>query len=133
VDIRQFLDQLRTDRDFMRRVAAWERIPPRPARTAPFPASLDPRLVAALKARGIESLYTHQAQAIEAVAHGEHIAVVTSTASGKTLCYNLPVLDALLKNPATTALYIFPTKALAQDQLAALRELLMRCKHSAQT
>ena len=108
----------------MRRVAAWERIPPRPARTAPFPASLDPRLVAALKARGIESLYTHQAQAIEAVAHGEHIAVVTSTASGKTLCYNLPVLDALLKNPATTALYIFPTKALAQDQLAALRELI---------
>ncbi len=107
----------------MRRVAAWERLAPRPARTAPFPASLDRRLVATLRARGIVSLYTHQAQAIEALARGEHVAVVTSAASGKTLCYNLPVLDALLRDPATTALYLFPTKSLAQDQLAALREL----------
>ena len=122
MDIRQLLDQLRTDREFMRRVAAWERLPAREARTAPFPASLDRRLVTALQSRGIESLYTHQAHALEAVARGEHIAVVTATASGKTLCYNLPVLDALLRNPSTTALYLFPTKALAQDQLAALRE-----------
>lgn len=124
MDIRQVLDQLRIDREFMRRVAAWERLPAREARTALFPPALDRRLVAALQARGIESLYTHQAQAVEAVAHGEHIAVVTSTASGKTLCYNLPVLDAMLRNPAATALYLFPTKALAQDQLAALRELI---------
>jgi DEAD/DEAH box helicase domain-containing protein len=124
VDIRQLLDQLRTDRDFMRRVAAWERLPAREARTAPFPASLDARLVAALKSRGIESLYTHQAQATHAVARGEHIAVVTFTASGKTLCYNLPVLNVMLHNPAATALYLFPTKALAQDQLAALHELM---------
>jgi DEAD/DEAH box helicase domain-containing protein len=124
VDIRQLLNQLRTDREFMRRVAAWERLPAREARTAPFPTSLDQRLVAALQSRGIESLYTHQAHAIEAVSRGEHIAAVTSAASGKTLCYNLPVLDALLRNPATTALYLFPTKALAQDQLATLRELI---------
>jgi len=124
MDIRQLLDQLRTDREFMRRVAAWERIPPRPARTAPFPASLDPRLVAALKSSDIESLYTHQAHAIEAVSRGEHIAVVTSTASGKTLCYNLPVLNAMLRDPAATALYLFPTKALAQDQLANLHDLI---------
>jgi DEAD/DEAH box helicase domain-containing protein len=124
VDIRDLIAQLRTDRDFVRRVAAWERLPAREARTAPFPASLDPRLIAALKSRGIESFYTHQAQAIEAVARGEHIAVVTSTASGKTLCYNLPVLNAMLRQPAATALYIFPTKALAQDQLAVLRELI---------
>src|SRR5512137_1980879 len=101
MDIWQVLDQLRTDREFMRRVAAWERLPAREARTAPFPAALDRRLVAALQSRGIESLYTHQAQAVEAVAHGEHVAVVTSTASGKTLCYNLPVLDAMLRKPAT--------------------------------
>jgi len=119
MDIRQLLDQLRADREFMRRVAAWERLPAREACTAPFPASLDRRLVTALQSRGIESLYTHQAHAIEAVARGEHIAVVTATASGKTLCYNLPVLDTLLRNPSTTALYLFPTKALAQDQLAA--------------
>jgi DEAD/DEAH box helicase domain-containing protein len=85
---------------------------------------LDRRLVTALKARGVESLYTHQVHAIEAVTRGEHIAVVTSTASGKTLCYNLPVLNAILRDPATTALYLFPTKALAQDQLTVLRELI---------
>ncbi len=135
MNIHELLDQLRTDREFMRRVAAWERLPAREARTAPFPAPLDARLVTALQSRGIESLYTHQAQAVEAVARGEHIAVVTSTASGKTLCYNLPVLDALLRNPATTALYLFPTKALAQDQLAALRELIdaLGAQISAQT
>ena len=83
MDIRQVLAELRSDREFMRRVAAWERLPARPAATAPFPAMLDRRLVAALQVRGIESLYTHQAHAIEAIAHGEHIAVVTSTASGK--------------------------------------------------
>ncbi len=124
MDIRQLLDQLRADREFMRRVAAWERIPAREAHTAPFPDSLDPRLVAALKSRGIQSLYTHQAHAMEAVARGEHIAVVTSAASGKTLCYNLPVLNTMLRNPAATALYLFPTKALAQDQLASVRELM---------
>ena len=123
MDIRQVLAELRSDREFMRRVAAWERLPARPAATAPFPAALDRRLVAALAVRGIESLYTHQAHAIEAIARGEHIVVVTSTASGKTLCYNLPVLNALLCAPATTTLYLFPTKALAQDQLAALHEL----------
>ena len=123
MDIRQVLAELRDDRDFMRRVAAWERLPARPAATALFPAALDRRLVAALATRGIASLYTHQAHAIEATACGEHIVVVTSTASGKTLCYNLPVLNTLLRDPTATALYLFPTKALAQDQLVALHEL----------
>ena len=123
MDIRQVLAELRNDREFMRRVAAWERLPARPAATAPCPASLDRRLVAALETHGIESLYTHQVHAIESIARGEHIVVVTSTASGKTLCYNLPVLDAVLHVPTTTALYLFPTKALAQDQLVALHEL----------
>jgi DEAD/DEAH box helicase domain-containing protein len=124
MDIRQVLAELRSDHEFMRRVAAWERLPARPVAIAPFPPSLDQRLVAALQMRGVGSLYTHQAHAIEAIARGEHIAVVTSTASGKTLCYNLPVLNALLHDPATTALYLFPTKALAQDQLAGLHELI---------
>jgi DEAD/DEAH box helicase domain-containing protein len=123
MDIRQVLAELRSDREFMRRVAAWERLPARPAVSVPFPAALDRRLVAALQVRGIESLYTHQTHAIQAIARGEHIVVVTSTASGKTLCYNLPVLNTLLHTPAATALYLFPTKALAQDQLAALHEL----------
>src|SRR4029077_12121433 len=75
------------------------------------------------KARGVEQLYSHQAKAFEAVAKGEHLVVVTPTASGKTLCYNLPVLQALVQQPESRVLYLFPTKALAQDQLAELTEL----------
>src|SRR2546427_6117840 len=97
-----------------------------PAATAEFaqlPTDLRPELVAALGRRGIERLYTHQAEAYDAVKRGRHLVVVTPTASGKTLCYNLPVLQRLLENPARRALYVFPTKALAQDQLAELGAL----------
>jgi DEAD/DEAH box helicase domain-containing protein len=104
-------------------VTAVRRIPATPAAFAPFPDGLDERLRAALSARGAGQLYTHQAEACTHVAAGRHIVVTTPTASGKTLCYNLPVLDAVLKNPATRALYLFPTKALAQDQMAELHEL----------
>ncbi len=108
----------------MRDVVAWERVPARPARYAPFPSTLDQRLIEVLRARGIDRLYTHQAAAIEAVARGQNPVVVTSTASGKTLCYNLPVLHTLLSDPNATALYLFPTKALAHDQLVTLNELI---------
>ena len=94
-----------------------------PARLAPLPRGLDERLAAALDASGVSSLYTHQALAVTAALRGEHIAVVTPAASGKTLCYNLPTLHRLLQNPTARALYLFPTKALAQDQLAELRRL----------
>ncbi len=108
----------------MRCVTAWERIPARPPRTVPWPTGLDPRLVAAVRARGVEYPFTHQAQAIAATQGGEHVVLSTSAASGKTLAYNLPVLDALLNDPAACALYLFPTKALAHDQIAALQELI---------
>src|SRR5512136_2537768 len=108
----------------MRDVVAWERVPARPGRYAPFPPALDSRLIDALRARGIDQLYTHQAAAIDDALRGEHVCVVTSTASGKTLCYNLPVLNTLLRDPQATALYLFPTKALANDQLTSLSELL---------
>ncbi len=101
--------------------AAYE-IPARAALYADFPADLDPRLVSGLRRRGISALYSHQAQAWQRVAAGEHIVVVTPTASGKTLCYNLPVLQAVLREGAK-ALYLFPTKALALDQVAELLEL----------
>jgi DEAD/DEAH box helicase domain-containing protein len=104
-------------------VTAVRRLPPQVAQYAPFPDSLDARLQAALRARGIEQLYTHQAEAIAHVADGRHVVTVTPTASGKTLCYNAPVLDAVLKDPSSRALYLFPTKALAQDQLAELHQL----------
>ncbi len=98
-------------------------IPSTPATFAPLPADLRPELAAALTARGIERLYSHQADAYDAVRRGRHLVVVTPTASGKTLCYNLPVLQRLLENSDKRALYLYPTKALAQDQLAELGAL----------
>jgi DEAD/DEAH box helicase domain-containing protein len=97
-------------------------VPARDGRYAPLPDALEPRLRRALAARGIHRLYSHQAAAWDAAAEGRHVVVVTPTASGKTLCYNLPVLDGVLRTGAK-ALYLFPTKALAQDQVAELAEL----------
>lgn len=97
-----------------------------PASAADFvalPADLRPELVGALARRGIDKLYSHQAEAYAAVRRGRHLVVVTPTASGKTLCYNLPILQRLLEDPEKRALYLFPTKALAQDQLAELGAL----------
>jgi DEAD/DEAH box helicase domain-containing protein len=90
---------------------------------APLPSDLKPELAAALHGRGIDRLYSHQAEAYDAVRSGRHLVVVTPTASGKTLCYNLPVLQRLLEDPERRAIYLFPTKALAQDQLAELGAL----------
>jgi len=97
--------------------------PARKARTAPLPESLEPRVRAALTAAGVDKLFTHQAEAWEAAQRGEHLVVATGTASGKTLAFNLPVLDALAREPKTRALYLYPTKALAQDQVRALAQL----------
>lgn len=103
-------------------VTAVHTLPPREAEYADWPKALHPRLVEAMKARGIDRLYAHQAEAIDhALAH-RHVVVVTPTASGKTLCYNLPVLDTMLADGEARALYLFPTKALAQDQLAEFQD-----------
>ncbi len=118
MSLSELLARLRADPRFMRDVTAWERRPARAARYASWPDGLDPRLIDATRAQGIERLYTHQAQAVEAALRGENVVVVTGTASGKTLCYNLPVLNTLLRDPDARALYLFPTKALAQDQLS---------------
>ena len=98
-------------------------LPAREAQVAPFPDWLDKRLVRGLHAQGIEMLYTHQRDALDALHDGRDMVVVTPTASGKTLCYGLPVLQAVADDPAARALFLFPTKALSQDQLAAFREL----------
>jgi DEAD/DEAH box helicase domain-containing protein len=123
-DLPVLLDHLRANRDFVANVVAWERIPARPARHAPMPDSVDARLAAALRSRGIEQLYSHQAAAIEAVERGENVVVSTATASGKSLCYMLPVLSRLLARPDARALYLFPTKALAHDQEAETAALI---------
>jgi DEAD/DEAH box helicase domain-containing protein len=97
-------------------------IPAKAGSYAPFPVAFDGRLVRALSSRGVDQLYSHQAASWNSVQAGRHTVVVTPTASGKTLCYNLPVLQAALQRKAK-ALYMFPTKALAQDQVAELLEL----------
>jgi DEAD/DEAH box helicase domain-containing protein len=103
--------------------------PAREAQWADFPRWLKPELRAAYNAKGIRQLYTHQTAAAESVHAGKNIVIVTPTASGKTLCYNLPVLDAILADSDTRALYLFPTKALAQDQLAELYDLNQRLEN----
>jgi DEAD/DEAH box helicase domain-containing protein len=92
-------------------------------RTAALPDEVHPKVREALARQGIERLYSHQADAWEAARRGEHLIVTTGTASGKTLAFNLPVLDALAAEPKNRALYLYPTKALAQDQARALGEL----------
>ena len=110
-------------------VTAAHRLPAVAPSFAPFPSETDDRLRGALAARGIEQLYTHQAEAFQHVLARRNIVTVTPTASGKTLCYNAPVLNAILKDPAARALYLFPTKALAQDQLAELHALTEAVAH----
>jgi DEAD/DEAH box helicase domain-containing protein len=107
-------------------LTAVRHIPAREAQFRAMPAWVRPELAAAYHAKGIEKLYTHQAAAAELAHAGKNFVVVTPTASGKTLCYNLPVLNAVLGNADTRALYLFPTKALAQDQLAELHDLAKR-------
>jgi DEAD/DEAH box helicase domain-containing protein len=121
--LRALLDELLTSPDTGSAITATRHFPTRPPLWTSFPASLDPRLAEALRARGITQLYSHQAQAFELIEKGHHLVVVTPAASGKTLCYNLPVLQGLIQTPEARVLYLFPTKALAQDQLAELEEL----------
>jgi DEAD/DEAH box helicase domain-containing protein len=127
--VRQVLDGFAArDRDG-ETLTAVRHYPAREAQWAEFPAWVHAELRAAYNAKGIRQPYTHQAAAAEAVHAGKNVVIVTPTASGKTLCYNLPVLDAILENDDTRALYLFPTKALAQDQLAELHDLNQRLEN----
>jgi len=122
-DVLSVLEDLRADPRFLSGITAWHRIPAREGQYAPLPEDIHPKLKEALASKGISRLYTHQREAYDLIRAGKNVCVVTPTASGKTLCYNLPVLDTVLKDPESRALYIFPTKALAQDQLAELQDL----------
>jgi DEAD/DEAH box helicase domain-containing protein len=119
----EILDDLLISASTGRCITATRHFPARPPVLAPFPASLDPRIAEALRARGIEQLFSHQARVWELVEAGRNVVVVTPTASGKTLCYNLPALQSLIERPEARVLYLFPTKALAQDQLAELEAI----------
>lgn len=120
----RFLEELRLKNPYKDRIVYWHTIEGKEAKTVSLPEDLDDRLAKALEKRGIYSLYTHQRTAYEKVRAGQSIVAVTPTASGKTLCYNLPVLQSVIENPQTRALYIFPTKALARDQKSEINELI---------
>ena len=124
MNVDQLAEKLRRDPLFMENVVRWEEMPPRSASYAPYPQGLDERLIPVLQRRGIHQLYSHQASSVAATLRGEDVVVVTPTASGKTMCYNLPVLSAILQNQDARALYLFPTKALSSDQVSELYELI---------
>lgn len=111
---------------FSGQIVHHEILPIRPPQFSEFPVSVPSELIEALRQRGIRKPYTHQALAWEKLAAGKNVVVITPTASGKTLCYNVPVVQQILKESTSRALYLFPTKALSQDQLAELQVLLDR-------
>ncbi|SER76181.1 DEAD/DEAH box helicase [Salisediminibacterium halotolerans] len=118
--LQDLITQLAADEN----VAQWHEIPERPASFADFPADMHEKIKTGLKHRGIRQIYAHQRSSFDAALKGQSIVTVTPTASGKTYCYNLPVAERFLRNPNARALYIFPTKALAQDQKSELNELV---------
>ena len=119
----EVLEQWRTNGTW-RNVTWSHRIEPHEASVAEMPTGLAPGVERALRQRGIRELYSHQARAYELASKGKHVVVATPTASGKSLCYNLPILQELASDPTATALYLFPTKALSRDQEEALRGLM---------
>ena len=122
-DTASVLEALLAEPSIARGVVHHAVLPAKPAEYGDFPVWLDPRITAGLTGRGILRPYTHQAEAIELAREGQDIVVVTPTASGKTLCYALPILQAIAEDPAARALLLFPTKALSQDQVAEFAEL----------
>jgi len=124
MNLDQLIDLLSNDSQFQAQLTKWLVFDPKEANTAEFPEELDPQLKKALVEKGISSLYTHQREAFYTVREGHNTVIVTPTASGKTLSYNLPVFQNLLNNPESRAIYLFPTKALSQDQVKEAQDLV---------
>jgi DEAD/DEAH box helicase domain-containing protein len=113
--VEHLLSIWRNEQTIASNIVDWHTEAERSAQTLPLPTDMHPDLQKALQQRGLNSLYTHQVESWQAVKSGKNIVVVTGTASGKTFCYTLPILDTFLSDPKSTALFFFPTKALTQD------------------
>ncbi|MEJ2049254.1 MAG: DEAD/DEAH box helicase [Calditrichota bacterium] len=122
--LEQLIDYLRSDPEISANIVHWQEIPAREPVYAEFPARLNPKIQAALKEKGISKLYSHQLETYDAIDEGKNVILVTPTASGKTLAYNLPVLNSIMEDPESRAIYLFPTKALSQDQLKELHDII---------
>jgi DEAD/DEAH box helicase domain-containing protein len=124
MDAAAFLHHIISNPDYRQQVVHIERIAPKDAAFGKLDKRLHPSLQACLKSLGISALYSHQAKALDAILAGNNVIIATPSASGKTLCYHLATVEALLRDRDSRAFYLFPTKALAQDQLRSLRQLL---------
>ncbi|MFI8576898.1 DEAD/DEAH box helicase [Rossellomorea aquimaris] len=124
------IEHFKKDDDFNKQIVHWHTIDEKPAQLVDMPLEINEKIKNALQKRGIEKLYTHQHSAFQLAMQGKSFTAVTPTASGKTLCYNLPVLQSIMDNPDARALYIFPTKALAQDQKSELNEIISEAEAS---
>ena len=122
--LEEVLKRIRAAKRFSENISAWKTMPLSSGEFVDYPDWVHPSLQNVLKENGIKRLYSHQSQAAELIRNKKNVVIVTPTASGKTLCYNLPVLDSILKNPETRALYLFPTKALSQDQMHEIHALI---------
>lgn len=122
--LQSIIEDIKLQENIRENIVHWQTIKAKPAINEALPEDLHPKLVEALKKKGIGQLYIHQRTAFDYVQQQKSIVAVTPTASGKTLCYNLPVLQTILNNPEARALYIFPTKALAQDQKSEINEII---------
>ena len=133
MNLSQIASYLKEENKYSGQITNWETIPEKEADYVKFPSEISPKLKEVLKDKGLKKLYSHQGKAYEIVDNGDNLIVVTPTASGKTLCYNLPVLDTILKDDNARALYLFPTKALSQDQLTELYDLIERLDEGIKT
>ncbi|MGM0828094.1 MAG: DEAD/DEAH box helicase [Bacillota bacterium] len=124
------IEHFKKDDDFNKQIVHWHTIDEKTAQLVDLPLEINEKIKNALQKRGIEKLYTHQHSAFKLAMEGKSFTAVTPTASGKTLCYNLPVLQTIMDNPDARALYIFPTKALAQDQKSELNEIISEAEAS---
>ena len=131
--LNEWVARLKKNKSFLHSAAAIVDIPEKAGDWEDYPSWVNPQLQSVLKKRGMERLYKHQAQAIRFIRNGKDVVLVTPTASGKTLCYNLPVLQSILEEPETRALYLFPTKALAQDQMHEIYSLITDLKADIKT
>ncbi|MGD6898579.1 DEAD/DEAH box helicase [Bacillus infantis] len=127
-NLQEILNDLKMTEEFKDNIVHWHTIEEKEAKTEELPEDIHPSLRNALEKRGISRLYTHQRSAYAAASEGKSLVAVTPTASGKTLCYNLPVLQTAVSDPKARALYIFPTKALAQDQKSEINELIQEAE-----
>src|SRR5512136_1313739 len=131
--LEQVIDFLKSNPEISKNITFWKEVEATTGIYVDYPSALHPLLSEALKQKGIKKLYSHQLEAYQVLQEKKNVVLVTPTASGKTLAYNLPVLNTILEQPDSRAIYLFPTKALSQDQLNELHDLISLTRQEIRT